>query len=237
MTLWKSRTDLSEKMQLTFPPVRAYSPRWSPDGSQIVFNDAQFHKAWKTYLISPSGGDSPKEIAPSRADDFNTDPAWTPDGKSIIFSRREAGGEGNQAIYRVDLGNRNLTMIPGSEGLFSPRISPDGQRIAALTRNAQKLMLFDQKNWSTLAEGEHFGFNEWSPDGKYVYAEESGGGFGKIVRVRIKDRVSEDVLSLKNFPLLIDPFAGWYGLTADGKILLMRDRSVQEIYALTLEIK
>jgi Tol biopolymer transport system component/DNA-binding winged helix-turn-helix (wHTH) protein len=237
MTLWKSRTDLSEKMQLTFPPVRAFGARWSPDGSQIVFNDAQFHKAWKAYLISPSGGDSPKPIAPSKADDFDTDPTWTPDGKSIIFSRREAGGEGNQAIYRVDLANGNLTMIPESEGLFSPRISPDGQRIAALTRNAQKLVLFDQKTWSTLAEGEHFGFNEWSPDGKYVYAEKSGGGFGRIVRVRTRDRVSEEVLSLRDFPLLIDPFASWYGLTPDGKILLMRDRSVQEVYALTLEMK
>jgi len=98
-------------------------------------------------------------------------------------------------------------------------------------------MLFDQNSWSILAEGEHFGFNEWSPDGKYVYVGKSGGGFGRIVRFRIKDRVSEDVLSLKDFPQLIDPFASWYGLTADGKILLMRDRSVQEIYALTLERK
>jgi hypothetical protein len=96
-------------------------------------------------------------------------------------------------------------------------------------------MLFGQNSWSTLAKGEYFTFNEWSPDGKYVYVREDGGGFGRIVRVRIRDRVSEDVLSLKGFPQLIDPFARWYGLTPDGKILLMRDRSVQEIYALSLE--
>ncbi len=100
-------------------------------------------------------------------------------------------------------------------------------------------MLLDQttNSWSTLAEGDHFGFNEWSPDGKYVYALENGRGFGKIVRVRIKDRVLEDMLSLKNFPQLVDPFAEWYGLTPDGKLLLMRDRSVQEIYALDLAKK
>jgi len=88
-----------------------------------------------------------------------------------------------------------------------------------------------------MAEGETFAFNEWSPDGKYVYTKESGGGFARIVRIRIKDRVSEDVLSLQNFTQPIDPFAQWYGLTPDGKVLLMRDRSVQEIYALTLEKK
>ena len=100
-------------------------------------------------------------------------------------------------------------------------------------------MLLDESTnlGSALAEGESFGFNEWSPDGKYVYVMESFGGFAKIVRVRIKDRVSEEVLSLKDFPQLIDPFAQWFGLTPGGKVLLMRDRSFQEIYALALEKK
>ena len=209
MTLWKSRTDLSEKMQLTFPPVRVYGPQWSPDGSQIAFGDVQFHRPPKVYLVSASGGDSPKQIAPSNIGDVDTDPTWTPDGKSIIFARAPAGERGGQAIYRVDLSSGNPTLIPGSNSLYSPRISPDGRYIAALTADAKQLMLLDQttNSWSTLAEGDHFGFNQWSPDGKYVYARENGGGFGKIVRVRIKDRVLEDILSLKNFPQLVDPFA------------------------------
>ena len=239
MTLWKSRTDLSEKMQLTFPPVRVYGPQWSPDGSQIAFGDVQFHRPPKVYLVSASGGDSPKQIAPSNIDDVDTDPTWTPDGKSIIFARAPAGEQRGQAIYRVDLSSGNLTLIPGSNSLCSPRISPDGRYIAALTADAKQLTLLDQttNSWSTLAEGDHFGFNQWSPDGKYVYARGSGGGFEKIVRVRIKDRVLEDILSLKDFPQLVDPFANWYGVTPDGKILLMRDRSVQEIYALDLAKK
>ncbi len=239
MTLWKTRTDLSEKVQLTFPPVRVYGPQWSPDGSQIAFGDVQFHRPWKVYLVSASGGDSPKQIAPSNPDDVDTDPTWTPDGKSIIFARAPAGERAGQAVYRVELSGGNLILIPGSNRLYSPRISPDGRYIAALTAAAKQLTLLDQttNTWSTLAEGDHFGFNQWSPDGKYVYARESGGGSEKIVRVRIKDRVLEDILSLKNFPELIDPFAEWYGLTPDGKLLLMRDRSVQEIYALNLEEK
>jgi Tol biopolymer transport system component/DNA-binding winged helix-turn-helix (wHTH) protein len=239
MTLWKSRTDLSEKMQLTFPPMRVYGPRWSPDGSQIAFGDVQFHRPPKAYVVSASGGDSPKQIAPSNIDNVDSDPTWTPDGKSIVFARAGAGGEGKRAIYRVDLGNGNLTMIPRSDELESPRLSPDGQHIAAITRDAKKLMLFDQNSWSTLAEGDHFGFNQWSPDGKYIYSYswESGSGFAKIVRVRIEDRVQEEVVSLKDFPQLVDPFAEWFGLTPDGKLLLMRDRSVQEIYALYLAKK
>jgi Tol biopolymer transport system component len=243
MTLWKCRPDLSDKMQLTFPPVRAYGPRWTPDGSRIAFMDAQFHRPWKASLLSASGGDSPRAVEPSNPDAVDGDPTWTPDGKSIIFGRVASGGEGKHAIYRVDLNTGNLTEIPGSEGIDSPRLSTDGRYIVALTgggaTSARKLMLYDQNTniWSILAEGEHFGFTEWSPDGKYVYARESGGGYARIVRVRIKDHVLEDVLSLKDFPALVDPFTAWYGLTPDGKILLMRDRSVQEIYALTLEKK
>jgi WD40 repeat protein len=190
MTLWKSRPDMSEKMQLTFPPVRAYAPRWSPDASRIAFSDMQPHRPWQAYVLSSSGGDSPEPIAHSAIDDMNTDPTWTPDGKSIILSRASAGGAGESAIYRVDLSNGNLVQIPGSSGFSSPRLSPDGQHIAAFALNAKKLMLFDQNtnSWSTLAEGE-FGNNEWAPDGKYVYARESSKGFGRIVRVGIKDRV------------------------------------------------
>jgi hypothetical protein len=44
----------------------------------------------------------------------------------------------------------------------------------------------------------------------------------------------EEILSLKDFPQLSDESAGWIGLTPDDALLLMRDRSVQEIYALDL---
>ena len=100
-------------------------------------------------------------------------------------------------------------------------------------------MLFDLKanRWSTLTEGELFAYNEWSPDGRFIYARANRGGAAHLVRVRIQNRVVEDVLDLKDFPALVDVFANWIGITPDGGALFMRDRSVQEIYALTLEKK
>jgi Tol biopolymer transport system component/DNA-binding winged helix-turn-helix (wHTH) protein len=236
MTLWRSRVDGSDKMQLTFPPVRAYEPRWSPDGSQIVFMDVRFDSSWKIYLLSPSGG-SPEVLTQSNTNE--ADATWAPDGKSIVFGKTDKidiFSNANAAIYRLDLKTGKVSSIPGSDGLFSPRASPDGRYISALTIGERKLMLFDTNtnHWSTLAEGEQLGYNEWSHDGKYVYMRGSRGGAGAVLRVRIKDRMLEEILSLKDFPQLSEVAAGWIGLTPDDAPLLMRDRSVQEIYALDL---
>jgi Tol biopolymer transport system component/DNA-binding winged helix-turn-helix (wHTH) protein len=236
MTLWRSRVDGSDKMQLTFPPVRAYEPRWSPDGSKIAFMDVQFSHPWKIRMFSSSGG-SPELLVQGGTDgaEAEADPTWTRDGKSVIFE--ESDGTGHIAIYRLDLKTGKVSSIPDSDGLSSPRVSPDGRHICALTNGETKLMLFDTKtnHWSSLVEGEQVGYNEWSHDGKYVYMRENRAGAGELARVRIKDRVLEHVLSLQDFPQLADIFAAWIGLTPDDAPLLMRDRSVQEIYALDLQ--
>lgn len=235
MTLWRSRLDLSGKMQLTFPPVRAYEPRWSPDGSRIAFEDVQPDHPWSIRVLDAAGGDTPRPIEAQKADDAETDPTWAPDGKSIVFSKSAASGTRARAIYRVNLDNGNLTQVPGSDQV-SPRLSPDGQFISALRIDREALMLFDLKTnqWSTLVAGEPLAFNEWSHDGKYVYWRASRGGTGHLMRIEVRDRKMEDVLDLKDFPALVDDFANWLGLTPDGGVLLMRDRSVQEIYALDL---
>ena len=62
-TLWISRTDGSEKVQLTYPPDLASLPRWSPDGTQIVYLSHRLGKPWKMFLISRQGG-IPEELLP-----------------------------------------------------------------------------------------------------------------------------------------------------------------------------
>jgi len=36
-TLWRSKSDGSDRVQLTYPPFQATVPRWSPDGTRIAF--------------------------------------------------------------------------------------------------------------------------------------------------------------------------------------------------------
>ncbi len=43
-TLWRSKTDGSERLQLTYAPAQALMPRWSPDGKTILFFEAEANK-------------------------------------------------------------------------------------------------------------------------------------------------------------------------------------------------
>ena len=235
MTLWRCRIDGSDKMQLTFPPVRAYEPRWSPDGFTIAFMDVQLSRPWKIRLI-PSSGGTPEPLVRSGPEQSEDDPTWAQDGKSIVFAASGGPDRDTVAIFRVELKTGKVFPIPGSGGFFSPRVSPDGRYLSALNQNQTQLMLYDFRTnrWSSLTEGELIGLNEWSRDGKYIYFRESGGGTAEVLRIRMPGRAVEPVLSLKDFPQPADMFAAWIGLSPDGAPLLMRDRSVQEIYALDL---
>ena len=53
-TLWRSRVDGSERLQLTYAPMYTSLPRWSPDGKQIAFDGAQYGKALEDFPDFPA---------------------------------------------------------------------------------------------------------------------------------------------------------------------------------------
>lgn len=55
-TLWRNKVDGSERLRLTFPPLAAWLPRWSPDGEQIAFQALTPQKGWNMCLVSREGG-------------------------------------------------------------------------------------------------------------------------------------------------------------------------------------
>ena len=57
-TLWRSRADGSERLQLTFPPVTVFLPRWSPDGTQIAYINAQAGQPFKHFPDIGTGRDT-----------------------------------------------------------------------------------------------------------------------------------------------------------------------------------
>ena len=87
-TLWRSKMDGSERLQLTYAP-QALMPRWSPDGRTILFFEASgTNKPSKIYEVSREGG-SPQPLIPDNPGPQN-DPNWSPDGSKIVFAGRTA---------------------------------------------------------------------------------------------------------------------------------------------------
>jgi Tol biopolymer transport system component len=115
--LWRSRVDGSEKIQLTFPPMRIGAPRWSPDGKQIAFHAVLPGGVMNIYVI-PSAGGSAEHLLPS--DRGQLDPDWSPDGKSLVFG---TAVDPKGSIYIIDLSSRRVSTLPGSTGFFSPHWS------------------------------------------------------------------------------------------------------------------
>ena len=60
-TLWRSRANGSDRLQLTAPGERAALPKWSPDGNQIAYVSLKPGDSWKLYLV-PSQGGTPEEV-------------------------------------------------------------------------------------------------------------------------------------------------------------------------------
>jgi Tol biopolymer transport system component len=235
--LWRSRVDGSDRQQLTFPPMHAYQPRWSPDGKKIAFAGTLPGKRGEVFLIPPGGGE-PEPVTPSGLD--SSFPDWCPGGDVLVFSApvRASGGllKGeNGGTYQLDLRTRRLSVFPGAEALLFPRWSPDGRYLAALTVD-QKLMLFDSRAraWSGLAHGKALRPARWSPDSKYAYSQDVEGS-QPIFRVRISDRKVEPITT---FEEILRADVRSYALAAvapDGSPVVSLILSHSDIYALDLK--
>jgi len=236
-TLWRSKIDGSERLQLTFPPLFVLQPHWSPDGTHIAFEGRQPDKPFSVYTISADGG-GPERPVPGDRD--TCDPTWSPNGEMLLFGRYpsdEPPGIGPMDLQIVDLRTRAISKIPNSEQLWSPRWSPDGRHIVAISKTVDRLVLFDAstKNWTELAK-IGVGWEEWSYKGDYVYflggraAQPAG-----VFRVRISDHKLEQVVGLKDFRQGPD-WGDWTAPAPDGSPLLVRDVGVQDIYALDVDL-
>jgi Tol biopolymer transport system component/DNA-binding winged helix-turn-helix (wHTH) protein len=197
-SLWRSRIDGTERIELTTPPLRIFTMKWSPDDRRLALMAQEPGKPWKIYLIDSEGG----KLAPLLDEDRNeADPAWAPDGKSIVFGRLPDRMDSGQpkAIYSVNLETRKVSGIPGSTGLFSPRLSPDGRYIAAMPLDQHALMLFDSKTgrWSTLTS-DGAGDPTWSHDGRFVYFQDFLEAGKPIYRIAVPDGKAEPVATIED---------------------------------------
>jgi len=226
--LWRCRLDGSDKLQLTAEPLTVLSSAWSPDGTTLALSGSEPGMPTQLYLVPAEGGEL-RQIKANQANVVSL--SWLPDGKSIMFNDSRQPGE--SVVRFTDVKTEATTVIPGSENLINPLVSPDGRYIVATNPNGDRLLIFelaDQK-WSDLAKAA-VGYLMWSRDSRFVYFDNGFNPDPAIFRVSISDHKIEQIANLKNFRRVVAPWNTWFGLTPDGSPLLMHDVGTQEVYAL-----
>lgn len=123
--------------------------------------------------------------------------------------------------------------------MISPRWSPNGRAIAAVSADGLALKIFHiaKQQWSSLLHLQTGGidFNEWSRDSRFIYFLRVADNPG-VYRVRVPGNHTDRVFDLTGFHHA--GFNGfWFGLDPTDAPLLLRDAGLDDIYALTLEAK
>lgn len=231
--LWRSRTDGSERLQLTSAGERAALPKWAPDSKQIAYVSIRAGQSTQILLIGVEGGKAKPVYAEKRG---QIDTNWSADGQRMIFGY--VVGAANLSISMLDTKTHKVSKIPGSDGLFSPRWSPDGRYIAALSPDNTTVMLFDfqtQKwtTWFTEAAGS-VSYPQWSSDSKSICFDDMVTDEESIRRVKVGEDHAERVFTLPAIDRYMGPYGFWAGQAPDGSWMFVRDRSTQEVYSLNL---
>ena len=235
-TLWRSRADGTERLQLTSASEQAALPVWSPDSKQIAYVSMRPGQSWKLYLVAADGGTAQEVLTESGS---QIDANWSADGSRLMFGdfSHDSGG---LSIRIFDLKTHTMEKVPGSDGLFSPRWSPNGRYIAALSPDNTTLKRFDfqTQTWSSwlVESAGSVSYPLWSADSKYLYFDDLVNGDESIRRVKVGDSQPELAFVLGAIDRYPGALGFWSGRAVDGSWMFVRDRSTQEVYQLSLEL-
>ncbi|MBV8437388.1 MAG: PD40 domain-containing protein [Silvibacterium sp.] len=226
-TLWRSRSDGSERMQLTYAPVEVETPMISPDGTKVAF----FTPRDDVFLVSMEGG-TPQKILENACC-----PIWSPNGNFLFYHHSwRAGGSwvaGGGMI--ADLRTGEKSAVPSSERIFPFWLNQD--TLIAPNEKGTNFVTFNLKTgkWMDLGPGNLSGIEHWmmSPDYKYMYFS-TAGSEPKAMRLRIADLQVETITSLKDFHRVVNDGNTQINVSPDGSPVFTRDTGYQEIYALNV---
>jgi Tol biopolymer transport system component/DNA-binding winged helix-turn-helix (wHTH) protein len=236
--LWRARVNGEEELQLTPDSMQVFLAHWSPDGRQLAIMAREPGQAWQLYSVPTEGG-SPQLLHPEKRN--AGDPDWSADGQSLVFGRVPdlMGKEsGSRAIQILDLRTHTITPVPGSEGLFSPRWSPDGRYIAAISLDQRRLMLFDvaARSWRLLAETS-VADPVWSADSKAIYIHAFMSPTQPIYRVDVPSGQLQQVADLTSFRSGETADYFFCGITPDNVPLVRARSSTGNLYSIDLDGK
>ena len=237
LSLWRSASDGSNRVELVPASMHPNHPHWSPDGTKIAFEAHIPRKLRRAYVISRDGG-AMEEILPHQ-EGMQSLPVWSPDGKTLALALNVDVSDPKvpRGVYIVDWQSRAASKVPASDGLTSPIWSPDAKWLIAKTFDERKILRFDKNSarWIEIAGGRQLTDPTWSADSHFLYFQdllEPGEPVYRIDKDGKRTKVAHfsDILS-SGVELCV-----FQGLGPDNSLLLELTRSGTQVYALDLEL-
>jgi DNA-binding winged helix-turn-helix (wHTH) protein/Tol biopolymer transport system component len=233
--LWRSRIDGSESLQLTMPPLVPLRPRWSPDGTRILFKGYYPGGPGTPFIVDAKGGSPTQLVKDALWHSAFAD--WSPDGRFAIADVIEEPGASPPGIYTVDLHSNAISLLPGSQGLTFPRWSPDGRYVAARSPDETKLFLFETRtqHWKLVVTGKLITRYDWNGNGQALYFQDILDPQETVFRFDVRTGKASKTT---DFSKLLHNGAvrcAFEGFAPDGSMIASIRSNVGDIYALDLE--
>jgi hypothetical protein len=145
LQIWTMNPDGSDPLQLTFGPGDKYQPRWSLDGTKLLYvapggkDDFGNDLGQDIFVMNPDRSGEPTNLTRSIGDDF--DPAWSHDGSQIAFASTRVndlqqvfviGVACNPAPSTCSVTNKADNLSEGFAVEYQPVWSPSDDRLAVI---------------------------------------------------------------------------------------------------------
>ena len=236
LTLWRSRIDGSDALQLTTAPLQSTRPRWSPDGSRILFIGFKPGSVSSTPYIVPSNGGAPTPVVNEGTGDFGM-ADWSPDGNSVVLDSVSRSDQ-PEDMSLVNLRSHARSSIPESKDKDYVRWSPDGRYLAARSSNEKALFIFDfqTQQWRQLATAQYIPRHEWDANSRDLYFQDALSPSQTIFRIDVSNGKIEPIFDFRQLLAQGAAQCTFEGRSPDGSYLASIRRSVSSIYSLDVQL-
>jgi WD40 repeat protein len=164
--------------------------------------------------------------------------SWSPDGGSLAFSGDQYEKPETRSFHLFDLKTGQISQLPDSAGMRSPRWSPHGDLIAGISADGS-IQLYDirmRKQSEPLTKGTN---PVWSRDGEFLYFSFGAELSPKNIkfrwgRLRISDRKVEYAGGTN---IQLADWGWWFVLGPDGSVISARSIGAGDIYALNWDLR
>lgn len=224
LSVWRRKVDGSGLLQLTEPPLNAVNPRWSPDGSKIVFYGGKMGQASGLYMVAATGGPVTAVLTAKATARYESEPSWSPDGNQLLY-------EVDHGMEIFDLQSRRVKTLLNSDGIGAPRWSPDGNYAVGADAKTH-LILYDMGTHErTVLATVGSGYPSWSADSRYVYFLNAP--CSMLYRVDVRTRELREFASMDGFRFATHGL-GWVAVSPEGTVISARDVGTRNVYGLEL---